>query len=362
MQDKIKKISKKLSSRNNIITIIFIIFLLISIFINKFFTSETLLSLIINLLFLIIGLYNLTKGADYLVNGSSHIALSYNIKKIVIGLTLVAFGTSMPEFMVCLVSTLKGVDDVTIGNIVGSNIANILLVMGTVAIIRPLAVHKQLLKLDIPFLLGIIILFVIFLQNGILGRTESIILLVIFAIYMIIIFINAREVDLDVSDEKVDYDHLFRYRIKNIVQFVLGLAMLIGGGDVTIRSAVFTARVIGISELFIGLTVIALGTSLPELVTGIIAIKRNEDDITAGNIIGSNLFNTAFVLGIIPLIRPIKVSSQIIKFDSIFLLIITIGLAILIYLRKKINRLAGIIMLILYVLYILNIAFKFVFI
>ena len=309
------------------------------------------------IVFLTIGVVLLYYGADFLVRGSSTIAVSAGVKKIVVGLTLVALGTSMPEFVVSLFAAIKKVDDVSIGNIVGSNLANILLVLGIASMIHPIKAKRRIFILDLPVLIVITGVFVFFCMNGKLSAIEGGILLILFVAYMWFIIANRKvRAERRVDIEKIESGHL----VKNIFMTIGGGLALIAGGDSTIRGAIGLARALHVPELIIGLTVIALGTSLPELFTSVIAVIKKEDEISIGNIIGSNLFNTAFVLGIIPMIYQLKVDIKIINFENIFLLGITLLLSVFLLIGRKLSRFEGGFLLLLYILFILNLVFNFI--
>lgn len=308
-------------------------------------------------IYLIFGIFLLYYGANYLVKGSSTIAFSAGVKKIVVGLTLVALGTSMPEFMVSLSAAVKKVDDISIGNIVGSNLANVLLVLGVASIIRPIKARRRIFILDLPVLIGITILFVVFCSNGKLTSFEGGILLILFFAYMSFIIANRKvREERPVDVEKIESGHI----IKNSIIAIGGLIALVTGGELVIIGAIKLARAIGISELFIGLTVVALGTSLPELFTSIVAIIKKEDEILIGNVIGSNLFNTAFVLGIIPIIYSLKIDEKIIRFDNLFLICVTILLSVFLLIGRRLSRIEGVFLLIMYAFFILNLGFNFI--
>jgi len=309
------------------------------------------------LLYFLSGFILLYYGADFLVRGSSSIAVSFGVKKIVVGLTIVALGTSMPEFVVSLFAAVKKVDDVSIGNIVGSNMANILLVLGLASVIRPIKVKKRIFLLELPVLLLITLMFVLFCMDGTLKGYEGALMLIVFVVYMTFIIANRKvRNSADVDLPPMEKGHI----IRNTFLTVLGLLGLVIGGQLTVRGAIGLARAVGISELVIGLTVVALGTSLPELFTSVVAVIKKEDEISIGNIIGSNLFNTAFVLGIVPMIYSLKIDAHVIRFENILLLCITVLFAILLFIGRGLSRLEGVFLLLLYVLFILNLCFNFI--
>ena len=309
------------------------------------------------LLYFLSGFILLYYGADFLVRGSSSIAVSFGVKKIVVGLTIVALGTSMPEFVVSLFAAVKKVDDVSVGNIVGSNMANILLVLGLSSVIRPIKVKKRIFLLELPVLLLITLMFVLFCMDGTLKGYEGALMLIVFVVYMTFIIANRKvRNSADVDLVPMERGHI----IRNTLLTVLGLLGLVIGGQLTVRGAIGLARAVGISELVIGLTVVALGTSLPELFTSVVAVMKKEDEISIGNIIGSNLFNTAFVLGVVPMIYSLKIDAHVIRFENVFMLCITVLFAILLFIGRGLSRLEGVFLLLLYVLFILNLCFNFI--
>jgi cation:H+ antiporter len=308
------------------------------------------------ILYLTVGIFFLYYGADYLVKGSAAIAISAGVKKIVVGLTLVALGTSMPEFIVSLVSAMEH-GDVSIGNIVGSNLANILLILGISSAVRAIEAEKRIFRVELPVLLIITTLFVIFCYDGNLVGYEGLTLLILFVTYMSFIVVTRKD---QRADEKDLADIKANDTFKNIVFVVLGLIGLILGGNLTVKGAVDLAHILGISELVIGLTVVALGTSLPELFTSIVAAIKKEYAISIGNAIGSNLFNTAFVLGIVPMINSLRVSPDILKFDNFFMLGVTLLLSVFLFSGKSLSRLEGVFFIFLYMLFILNLVFNFI--
>ena len=309
------------------------------------------------LLYFLAGFILLYYGADFLVRGSSSIAVSFGVKKIVVGLTIVALGTSMPEFVVSLFAAVKKVDDVSIGNIVGSNMANILLVLGLSSVIRPIKVKKRIFLLELPVLLLITLMFVLFCMDGTLKGYEGALMLIVFVVYMTFIIANRKvRNSADVDLVPMERGHI----IRNTLLTVLGLLGLVIGGQLTVRGAIGLARAVGISELVIGLTVVALGTSLPELFTSVVAVIKKEDEISIGNIIGSNLFNTAFVLGVVPMIYSLKIDAHVIRFENILLVCITVLFAVFLFIGRGLSRLEGVFLLLLYVLFILNLCFNFI--
>ena len=329
--------------------------------------------MILSILLIIVGFILLIKGADFLVLGASGVAKKLRISEMVIGLTIVAMGTSMPELMVSLTSAIEGYADISLGNIVGSNLVNVLFILGLCAIIKNLAISKESRKVDIPVSLLVTILLFFFCLNGgtekIITRTEGIILLVIFVIYLGYLLINARKIEKDEGKAKVEEKKELKTKenteknnktfILNCVKIIVGIIALKFGADFVVDNAVIIAETIGISEKIIGVTIIAIGTSLPELVASVTAVLRNENDLAVGNIVGSNIFNILLILGVSSTISPIHYSLSY-NFDMILLIAITILLAIFPFIGKEkysLERSEGIIFCLIYLAYILMLIF-----
>ena len=320
----------------------------------------------LQILLMIIGFILLVKGADFLVEGGSNIAKRFHIPEIVIGLTIVSIGTSMPELMVSLTSALEGHSDISIGNVVGSNIANLLLILGLCAIIKNLKFKKETKYIESPFALFVTILLFLLANNNLAGqantinRAEGIILLalcMIFIIYNIIMAKKGEDFDgistqlVIINIEKTSK----RYLIKSILFVVIGIICLKFGGDFVVNSASELARMLGMSEKIISLTIIAVATSLPELVTSIIATKKGEIDMAIGNIIGSCIFNIVLIIGTSAVITPITYSINYNK-DLIILIGATLLLGLFPFVGKKdeMTKSNGTIYFLGYVAYMIN--------
>jgi cation:H+ antiporter len=293
----------------------------------------------------IAGLVLLYYGAEFLIKGGVSIALKLKIPALIIGLTLVAFGTSAPELVVSIDATLKGSGDISIGNVVGSNICNIALILGVSALIAPLNVHKKLLKFDLPLLTIASIAMAIFclLSHGITRWQGGIFFAGIVAYTLYSIYAGKKDGS---GDDEVSNSKIFPYWLAFI--FVIGgLAGLICGAKLFVNAAIFIAKAGGISDAVIGLTVVALGTSLPELATSVVAAIKGEQDIAIGNVIGSNIFNILCILGIAPLLTPIH-APEIDLIDLGTMLFLTVALFPLMRTGWKINRLEGAFLLLIY--------------
>lgn len=307
-------------------------------------------------LLLLVGFAILIKGADFLVNGSSSVAKKFNISNLAIGLTVVAFGTSTPELLVNIMSSVKGYNDAAFGNVIGSNIFNLLFILGIAGIIYPLVVHRNTVSYEVPLsLLAAVVLFVLVNdtlifgaeENG-LSRWDAVILLVFFGLFMY--YIARTMKDAPGGDEG---DAIKIYSTGMSVLFiVLGLAMLVGGGHLVVESAVAIAREYGLSEKLIGLTILAAGTSLPELATSAMAAYRKNTDIAIGNVVGSNIFNIFFILGITGVIHPTPYNVAM-NFDIYVLGAATVLLMIFMFTlnQRKLDRWEAVLMLLAYIAY-----------
>ena len=266
--------------------------------------------MIVSIFLIILGFVLLIKGADLLVDGSSSIAKKFNIPEIIIGLTIVSIGTSMPELFVSTASAIKGSSDMAIGNIIGSNLCNLLLILGLSAIIRPVKFQRETRLIELPMCLAITIIFAIFCNtNGQISRTEAsilIVLFVMFILYTIFMGIKGKQFDKENQVLEIKTDEKQFSMIKSIIYVILGIIGLKIGGDLTVDNATNIARMFNVSEKVIGLTILAIGTSLPELVTSVMAAKKGNSDIAIGNIIGSNIFNILLIIGVSAIISPLS--------------------------------------------------------
>jgi cation:H+ antiporter len=274
----------------------------------------------LNLLFCLIGFVMLYYGAEWLVKGSSSLARRLGVTPIVIGLTVVAFGTSAPEFVVSLIFSIKDKSMIAVGNVVGSNICNIALVLGLAALFQPITSHRSVIKRNIPIMLGISLYLLLLSLDSRLGRLEGatlfggIIVYTFFNYYVAMKQVKQRSDEMSVTFETgVEEIEYVTSRQKQIVLIVVGMAGVVVGAQIVVGSAVKIMQILGVDEKFIGLTIIAFGTSLPELATSVIAALRKEMDISIGNLVGSNVFNILSVLGAASLVRPIPIPGGFIK-------------------------------------------------
>ncbi len=303
-------------------------------------------SVIVSVLFLVLGFWGLIKGADMFVDGASQIAAKLKVPLIVIGLTVVAFGTSAPEAAISITSAFQNNAGIAVGNVIGSNIMNILLILGISSVICRLPVKKTTLRYEIPFVILItaVLLLLGVLENN-LSRIDGIIFIVLFAVFMIYLIKLSKSGDNSLMDDVPEIDE--NASVPKMLLFVLlGLAMIVLGSDFTVSGATRIAEVIGIDDRIIGLTVVAFGTSLPELVTCIQAARKNKADIAIGNIIGSNIFNILFVVGISALVSPSPIGfADTFIADSAAAIAAAVLLLLLVLKNKRVSRLGGVIML-----------------
>ncbi len=301
--------------------------------------------IILQFLLLAVGFVMLIKGADWFVDGAAGIAGKFGIPQLVIGLTIVAMGTSAPEAAVSITAALDNSAGITIGNVLGSNIINILIILGISSVIIFLPVQKSTIGYEIPFM---IIISVVLLVMGITGNTvsrlEGVILWVLFIIYLLYLYKLAQKGNEE--DNPGEQKSLPVY----ILTAIFGAVVIVLGSKFTVKGATEIARMAGITERVIGLTIVAFGTSLPELVTSIIASKKGSTDIAIGNIVGSNIFNILFVVGTSALITPVPFESKFI-FDAIFASFAGVVMLLAVLKNKKLTRTGGIVMLVCYAAY-----------
>jgi len=309
------------------------------------------MEIFINSLLFIIGLIALYFGGEGLVLGSSRIARRLRINPIVIGLTIVALGTSSPEFVVSLIAAFKGSSDLAIGNIIGSNISNIGLILGISALIYPIKVQIRVIKAEVPIMivLSIILYFTAF--NLTIGFYEGIMLIGSLLAFVIYSYFGALKESSTAEREFKEFLGTNQSGIKNFLFIILGIIGLIIGAHLVVNAAILTANELGISELVIGITAVAIGTSLPELSTSIVAAIRKEPDILVGNIIGSNIFNIG-ILGLVAIIHPVNVDPNILRFELPVMLFFTLAALPIMKTGFRVSRVEGIFLLAFYLLFI----------
>ncbi|MCI8408937.1 MAG: calcium/sodium antiporter [Lachnospiraceae bacterium] len=302
------------------------------------------MEILIQAVLLVIGFVMLVKGADFFVEGAAGIAGKFGIPQLVIGLTIVAMGTSAPEAAVSITAALGGSADLTVGNVMGSNIMNILVILGITAVIVSVAIQKSTLQIELPFMIGISVLMVILGYTGeVITRTEGVILGSFFCIYMAYLLYMAKK-----GKEEVQEEHKEKPIWLLVVATIGGAALIVVGSDFVVDAASAIATVFGMSKSFIGLTIVAFGTSLPELVTSITAARKGKADIAIGNIVGSNIFNILFVTGITAMITPVEYVLKSFFVDGF----VMIGAGVLLLLgvlrTRMLKRPVGVLMLLCY--------------
>lgn len=303
-------------------------------------------------LFLVVGLVLLVKGADWLVDGASKLAKRLGVTDLVIGLTIVAFGTSMPEFVVNMVSVADGATDLAITNILGSNIINTLVILGCSALVCPLVAQRSTVRLDIPLnvVAGVLVLVFVFISSPMepkgLSRIEGLALLVVFAAFLVYTFYTAKA-DATTTTESTPFPLW-----KCVVLILAGLVGLVVGGEMIVKTAVAIARYCGVAEAVIGLTIVALGTSLPELATSVVAAFKHNNDIAIGNVVGSNIFNVFFILGTSAIIKHLPVYPGI-EIDAALVAVSALAVWLLLCNKNRsISRWGGVLLLVLYAGYL----------
>lgn len=330
-----------------------------------------------NYIFLIIGFIMLIKGADFFVDGSSAIAKKMGIPAVIVGLTIVSLGTSAPELAVSLISALNGNNEITMGNVLGSNLFNTLAVLGCTAIASPLIINKKVIKKDM--IVNVISIFALYFlafegfgflgKDNFLSRLDGIILLIVCIGYISYLIHSVRNTNAQVNNindvvdsievetavELTDSKQKDESNIsKNIIISIIGVLGIIFGGKLVVDSASNIALTFGLSEKLVGLTIVAIGTSLPELVTSLVAVKKGENEIALGNVLGSNTFNILLILGTSSFISPMVLSPSL-AVDLLFLIVVTLFIMIIIFFNnksiKKLNRFEGLILLSLYIGY-----------
>ena len=309
--------------------------------------------LLIELLLLAIGFALLVFGADWFVDGSSGVANKFGIPQLVIGLTIVAMGTSAPEAAVSITAALKGNAEITVGNVVGSNILNIFIILGIASVITSIAVAKTTIRYEIPImLLATLVLLVCGFTGGTISLVEGIFMWIYFIGYLGYMFVMCKKGLMQADEIEASDDPIWKMLLKGIV----GLVLVVYGSDVTVDAATNLAEMFGMSERFIGLTIVALGTSLPELFTSVIAAKKGKADIAIGNIVGSNIFNILFVVGTSALIIPVVFASNFV-IDCLVAIVAGVVLWACVFRKQKLTRTGGIFMLVCYLIYFVYLLF-----
>jgi cation:H+ antiporter len=308
------------------------------------------------LLLFIGGLVLLIVGAEALVRGASKLALSVGISPLVVGLTIVAFGTSSPEMAVSVQSALEGKVDIAIGNVVGSNIFNVLFILGACALIAPLMINRQIIRQEVPIMIGASLLLIGFMWNGDISRIEAGIMFGLLVAYTAFLVIQSRKETKTTTTSNMDIDTTStwdKHWAMQLILIVVGLLLLVQGSNWLVEAAIIFAKMMGVSELVIGLTIIAAGTSMPEVATSILATIRGQRDIAVGNVIGSNTFNILGVLGLTGLVAPtsLAVAPSILSFDMWVMLAVAVACLPIFFTGREIARWEGFVFVGYYVAY-----------
>ena len=316
------------------------------------------------IVFLLAGFVFLVKGADIFVEGSSSIAKKFHVPSIIIGLTIVAMGTSLPEAAVSVTASLANRNALAVSNVVGSNIFNLMVVIGMCAVLTPVAVQKSTLKKDFPFSVFCAVLLLVLGLIGPmqLGHVDGVIFLALFALFIFFMIRSALQANREGKKAEIEeIESVEEMKImplpKSLIFIVLGAAGIIVGGDVVVNSASNIATRLGMSQTLVGLTIVSIGTSLPELVTSVVAARKNEVDMALGNAIGSNIFNILMVLGIAGAISPIAFLTENV-IDIVVLLVFSLIVWIFAWTKEKLNRKEGLCMLLLYAVYVVYICMR----
>lgn len=332
-------------------------------------------SMAINIVLLVLGVIIVLKGADWLTDGAVNIATRFGVSQMVIGLTIVAMGTSMPEFCVSMVSALKGTPDLAVGNVVGSNTLNTLLIVGCSALVAPIMVKRSSVKRDIPFAVVASLLMLLFCLDGAIGRVDAAVLFAGFCLFMFVTLKYAKTTEehaatvatsgaamataaaasTSVSEASVSQTSASEASVasmlKAIVMLVVGLLCLIAGSNMFVDNASFVASSLGVSDAVIGLTIVAGGTSLPELATSMVSAKKGNSDIAIGNVIGSNVFNILMIIGITGLVKPMHIAG-ITTLDLIMMLASMLLMWFFCRTTYKVKRWEGAVLTIVYLAYL----------
>ena len=309
-------------------------------------------------IYFVIGLAGLVYGADWLVSGSANIARAAGISQLVIGLTLVAIGTSTPELAVSVLAALQGKTDVAIGNVVGSNIANLGLILGATAVVRAVPVMRSTVMKDVPVMIAAAIAVVFLAWDASIGRADGLLLLAGCAAYLLLLLraelkspaAASEEIEVfDPADERTAPS--FRRDVSHIA---IGLVALVVGARLLVGAATFYAQILGVSDLVIGLTVVAIGTSLPELATSVTAALRGHSDLALGNVIGSNILNILLILGITALIHPLPAHPSMLSFELPVMIGISVLLLPLAWRQRRVTRAEGVLLIVFYIAFLIE--------
>jgi cation:H+ antiporter len=299
------------------------------------------LSVVTASLLAVVGLVALTVGADALVRGSSRLAIHFGVSPLVVGLTIVAYGTSAPELVASLVAAVQGHPEVSIGNVLGSNVANTGLILGGTALLAPVLVARSILRRELPLMTGATVLFALVALRLELGRVTGLVFIVLLVLFNYLTFRWSRQ---DTPPVDSSEERLHGSRTSSLLLTAGGLLFLLGGAHLLVVSAVSLAQRVGVSDFVIGVTLVAIGTSLPELATSFVAGLRKEVDLVVGNIVGSNIFNILGALGLSAAVTPIPIESRLLRFEFPALLVFTFGMALFAWTGRVVSRFEGLLL------------------
>lgn len=310
----------------------------------------------VSILFVVLGSALLVIGADALVTGATRIAQRFSIPPLIIGLTIVAVGTSMPEITVSTTAAYRGNTELAVGNVVGSNIFNVLLSLGLAALILPLTVHVSLIRQEVPVMLGFTLLLFFLVLDGTISAGEGGLFVALGVAYILLLLVQARRAVRSGQDVAVDLPEASRWfaRVSPVIPVAIGLAGLVSGGQLLVQGASAIALSLGVSELVVGLTVVAIGTSLPEVAATTAAVLRGERDLAVGNVVGSNIFNIALCLGLAGMVAPsgLAAPERLVEFDLVVMVLVAMALLPLIFTDYMVSRLEGAVLLFWCVVYL----------
>jgi cation:H+ antiporter len=307
-------------------------------------------SVITQLLILSTGLALLYFGSSILVEGAASTAVMFAVRPVIIGLTIVSLATSAPELLVSLVAAYKGSGGISIGNILGSNVINIALVLGVSAVIRPVSISRQVIRIEIPYMILVSVVFWVLCMDSNINRIDGIILIFFLGVFLVYGFLTAKDHS---NGEIKQQDRPVMQLLKNGFFILLGIVMLSFGANLVVKEAIVIAVKMGLSQTFIGISVVALGTSLPELATSAVAAARGESDISVGNVVGSNLFNICLVMGVVGLFNPMSIDASLHRFQFPFMIFICFILGIMAFVKKGVNKPGGTLFILLFFIYII---------
>ena len=298
---------------------------------------------------LILGLILLYVGSSLLVDGAASTAIMFAVRPVIVGLTIVSLATSAPELLVSLVAAFKGSEGISIGNILGSNVINIVLVLGISAIIKPVVIKKQIINIEIPYMIFISLVFWLLCMDSEISRLVGVILFFFLIVFLTYGIATAKDKDTKITMDKPSHLSIS----KNILFIVIGIVTLSFGANFVVKEAIRIATQFGLSQTFIGISVVALGTSLPELATSAVAAARGESDISVGNVVGSNLFNICLVMGTVGIFNPMAVDKSLHHFQFPFMIFICLTLGVIAYFNQGISKKTGFFFIALFATYII---------